>query len=42
MSGVIAENAGRGDVLWVRNVTNRLGVLWERLSDPDAHGRSES
>ncbi|MEE8735345.1 hypothetical protein [Bifidobacterium subtile] len=36
MTGVLAENEGRGDYRLLRNVTNRLGVLWERLSDPAA------
>lgn len=34
MSGVISESVGRGDLLLLRNVTNRVGVKWERLSDP--------
>jgi hypothetical protein len=34
MSGVLAESEGRGDYRLLRNVSNRLGVLWERLSDP--------
>jgi hypothetical protein len=34
MSGVLAEVEGRGDYRLLRNVTNRLGVLWERSSDP--------
>jgi hypothetical protein len=36
MTGVLAESEGRGDYRLLRNVTNRLGVLWERLSDPAA------
>jgi hypothetical protein len=34
MTGVLAESEGRGDYRLLRNVTNRLGVLWERLNDP--------
>lgn len=30
MSGVLAENVGRGDVLLLRGITNRLAVKWER------------
>jgi hypothetical protein len=30
MSGVLAENAGRGDILLLRGITNRLAVKWER------------
>jgi hypothetical protein len=32
MTGVLAESEGRGDYRLLRNVTNRLGVLWERDS----------
>ena len=30
MSGVLAENVGRGDILLLRGITNRLAVKWER------------
>jgi hypothetical protein len=30
MNGVLAENVGRGDVLLLRGITNRLGAKWER------------
>lgn len=36
MSGVLAENVGRGDVLWVRGVTNRVGVHWQRAATTGA------
>jgi hypothetical protein len=29
MSGTIAENAGRGDILLQRGITNRLAVTWQ-------------
>jgi hypothetical protein len=32
MSGVLAENAGRGDILLQRGITNRWAVKWERNS----------
>lgn len=32
MSGVIAENTGRGDILLRRGVTNRLAVTWQQDS----------
>lgn len=30
MNGVLAENNGRGDILLLRGITNRLAVKWER------------
>ena len=31
-TGVLAENVGRGDVLLLRGITNRLAVTWQRDS----------
>lgn len=30
MNGVLAENAGRGDILLARGITNRLAVRWQQ------------
>jgi hypothetical protein len=32
MSGVLAETDGRGDILLLRGITNRLAVRWQRDS----------
>lgn len=32
MSGVLVETAGRGDILLLRGITNRLAVRWQRDS----------
>lgn len=32
MSGVLAETSGRGDILLLRGITNRLAVTWQRDS----------
>jgi hypothetical protein len=32
INGVLAERAGRGDLLLLRGVTNRLAVTWQRDS----------
>ena len=32
MNGVLAETSGRGDILLLRGITNRLAVRWQRDS----------